>query len=135
MRSGARQRRTALYTPLLRIHDQLSISVTIFWALVGLWGLVAAVRGGRLSGSIAGALVIGEILIVVQVLAGLALVFLGGRPPEPAHYLYGATGVLVLPFAWSFFRERDQRQALVVYSLLALFIAGLAIRGITTGTA
>jgi hypothetical protein len=30
-------------------------------------------------------------------------------------------------------RERSQRQALLIYTLLALFIFGLAIRGMTTG--
>lgn len=115
------------------IHDRLSLSVMIFWAAVGLWGVFAFVRGGGLSGSIAGALAIGQALVVVQVLAGVVLVALGGRPPETTHYLYGVTGILVLPFAWSFLRERDQRQALIVYSLLALFIAGLAFRGMTTG--
>ena len=105
----------------------------IFWGAVGLWGLFAFLRGGSLSGSIAGSLVIGEALVLVQVLAGVLLVVVGGRPPDATHYLYGATGVLVLPFAWSYLRDRDQRQALIVYSLLALFIAGLAVRGVTTG--
>jgi hypothetical protein len=41
--------------------------------------------------------------------------------------------VLVLPFAWSFFRARDQRQALLIYSLIALFTFGLAVRGMMTG--
>ncbi len=118
---------------MLLLHDRLSLSVTIFWTAVGLWGVFAFLRGGGLSGSIAGALVIGQALVVVQVLAGVVLVVLGGRPPATTHYLYGATGILALPFAWSYLRDRDQRQALIVYSLLALFIAGLAIRGITTG--
>jgi hypothetical protein len=115
------------------LHERLSVSAMIFWAAVGVWGVVAFLRGGGLSGSLAGALVIGQGLVVVQVLAGVGLVALGVRPPEPTHYLYGATAVLVLPFAWSYLRQRDQRQALLIYSLLALFIAGLAIRGMTTG--
>jgi hypothetical protein len=47
--------------------------------------------------------------------------------------LYGVTAILVLPFAWSYLRDRNQRQALMIYSLLALFIVGLAIRGMSTG--
>lgn len=124
-----------MYSTLLLLHDRLSISVLLFWAAVGVWGLIAFLRGGALSGSLAGSLVIGEVLVVVQVLAGLGLAIVGGRPPSPVHYLYGVTGILVLPFAWSYLRERDQRQALMIYSLLALFIAGLAIRGMTTGHA
>lgn len=105
----------------------------LFWGAVGAWGVVAWLRGGAVSGSYAGALVIGELLALAQALAGLWLVLLGVRPPQPTHYLYGITAVLVLPFAWSFFRERNQRQALLIYALLALFIAGLAVRGVTTG--
>ena len=119
--------------PAMLLHDRLSLTVMLFWAAVGLWGVVAFLRGGALSGSIAGALAIGQALVIVQVLAGVLLVGLDHRPAEPTHYLYGVTAILVLPFAWSYFRERDQRQALLVYSLLALFVAGLAIRGMTTG--
>ena len=102
-------------------------------AAVGVWGLASFVRGGTLSGSLAGALAIGQALIAVQVLAGLALVAGGRRSPSPVHYLYGVTAVLVLPFVWSYLRSRDRRQALLFYSLLTLFIAGLAVRGMTTG--
>lgn len=105
----------------------------LFWAVVGLWGLVTFLRGGAVGGSLAGALLIGELLAIAQVAAGLGLVIFGRQPPSPTHYLYGVTAVLVLPFAWSYFRERDQRQALLIYSLLALFIVGLAVRGMTTG--
>lgn len=118
---------------LLVFHDRLSISMLLFMTVVGLWGLVAYARGQGLSGSLAGTFVIGQVLIGFQVAAGVGLVLWGVRTVDSTHYLYGATAILVLPFAWSYLRSRDQRQALLVYSLVALFIAGLAIRGITTG--
>ncbi len=102
-------------------------------AAVGLWGLWSFARGGTLSGSLAGALAIGQGLIAVQVLAGVALYALGGRPTSVVHYLYGITALLILPFVWTYLRERDRRQALLFYSLVMLFIAGLAVRGMTTG--
>lgn len=115
------------------LHDRLATSVLLFMAAVGFWGLVSFVRGGTLSGSLAGAFAIGQALIAVQVLAGVALVLFGRRPPTSVHYLYGATAILVLPFAWSYLRARDPRLALLYYSLVTLFIAGLAVRGMTTG--
>lgn len=118
---------------LLLLHDRLSTSILIFMTAVGLWGLVSFFRGGTLSGSLAGALAIGQGLIGVQILAGIALLFGEGRPLTSVHYLYGATAILVLPFAWSYLRDRDQRMALLYYSIVTLFIAGLATRGITTG--
>jgi hypothetical protein len=117
---------------LLILHDRFAVSVMLFMAAAGFWGLFSYIRGQSLSGSIGGTLVIGEALIILQVVAGLALVIGGARPASPIHYLYGASGILALPFAWSFMRYRDQRQALLIYSLVALFIAGLAIRGMTT---
>ncbi|MBA3450675.1 MAG: hypothetical protein H0T18_05630 [Chloroflexia bacterium] len=104
----------------------------LFMLALGVWGLVAYLRGQSVKGSIAGAFVIGELLVLVQVLAGVFLLAAGARPPGTTHYLYGVTAILVLPFAWSYFRDRDHRQALLVYSLLALFIFGLAIRGMIT---
>jgi hypothetical protein len=107
----------------------------MFMLVLGLWGVFAYVRGQVISSSYAGALVIGEILVTVQVVAGLALLSYGARPPSPTHYLYGITGILVLPFAWSYMKDRDQRQALLIYALIALFIFGLAVRGMMTGRA
>ena len=69
----------------------------------------------------------------VQAGAGVAMVATGIRPTTATHYLYGLTAVLVLPFAWSYLRTRNQRQALLIYSLVALFIFGLAVRGVITG--
>jgi hypothetical protein len=116
------------------MHDRLSVTVMLFMAAAGLWGLFLYLRGNAMTGSFAGALVIGEALVIVQVLAGVLLFAQGARPPAASHYLYGITAILVLPFAWSFFRDRSQRQALMIYSLLALFIFGLAVRGMITGT-
>ncbi|CAA9545636.1 MAG: hypothetical protein AVDCRST_MAG43-563 [uncultured Thermomicrobiales bacterium] len=115
-------------------HDRLSITIILFFAIAGAWGLLEYVRGGSLSGSIAGALIIGQVLVVIQGALGMVLFFLGNRPNNSVHLLYGFTAALVLPFVWSYMRDRAPRQALLLYSLIALFIVGLAIRGITTGT-
>jgi len=115
------------------LHDRLSITLMLFMAAVGGWGLFAYLRGQSVSGSYAGALAIGEALVLVQVGAGAAMFATGARPPSTTHYLYGLTAVLVLPFAWSYLRTRNQRPALLIYSFVALFIFGLAVRGIITG--
>jgi hypothetical protein len=104
------------------LHDRLSLTVMLFMAAVGAWGIIAFLRGQSISGSYAGALAIGEALVVVQVAAGAIILATGARPPSATHYLYGITAVLVLPFAWSYLRARNQRQALLIYSLVALFI-------------
>lgn len=115
-------------------HDRLSITIILFFAVAGSWGLFEYVRGGSLSGNIAGALIIGQVLVVIQGTLGMVLFVFGSRPNNLVHLLYGFTAALVLPFVWSYMRERAPRQALLFYSLFALFIVGLAIRGITTGS-
>ena len=115
------------------VHDRLSLTVMLFMGAVGAWGIVAYLRGQSISGSFAGALAIGEVLVLVQVAAGATMLLTGARAPSATHYLYGITAILALPFAWSSLRGRSQRQALLIYSLIALFIFGLAVRGMVTG--
>jgi hypothetical protein len=118
---------------VMLLHDRLATTVMLFFLFVGLWGLLEFARGGVLGGNVAGALIIGQVLVLVQVGFGVALLLMGPRPVDSTHYLYGATAVLIMPFLWSYTRDRAPRQGLLLYSLVALFIFGLAIRGMTTG--
>jgi hypothetical protein len=119
---------------VLIIHDRLSITVLLFMGAVGLWGLFTFARGGILDGPIGGSLAIGQTLIGAQGAAGLVLFIWGNRPQDTVHVLYGIAAFVSLPFIWSYVRERHPRQGLFFYSLAALFIFGLAIRGIATGS-
>src|SRR5262245_57689899 len=116
------------------MHDRLATTVLLFMAAVGFWGLFSFSRGESLSGSLAGTLAIGQVLIVIQGLLGAALYVDGFRPQSSIHLLYGVTAAVVMPFVWSYAKERHPRQSLLYYSLAALFLAGLAIRGMATGS-
>lgn len=115
------------------MHDRLATSVLLFMTAVGFWGLFSFSRGQSLSGSLAGTLAIGQVLVVLQGLLGGVLYLDGFRPESSIHILYGLTAIIVMPFVWSYAKERHPRQSLLYYSLAALFIAGLAIRGMATG--
>lgn len=119
---------------IAQLHGTLAQTVMYFFFVIGMWGLVEYFRGGELGGNIGGAFVIGQLLVVVQVVLGVVIV-IGGHRVLSTHYLYGITAVLSLPFAWSYMRARHPRQALAIYSLVALWIFGLAIRGVVTGAA
>ncbi|MEA2523455.1 MAG: hypothetical protein QOF01_5422 [Thermomicrobiales bacterium] len=123
-----------LLSTIMLVHDRMATTVLLFMAAVGLWGLWSFFRGEALSGSLSGALVIGQVLIVAQGLFGAILYLDGFRPATSVHLLYGITAAIVLPFVWSYVKDRHPRQALLFYSLVALFIAGLATRGMTTGS-
>jgi heme A synthase len=119
---------------ILLLHDRLALSVVLFMVAVGLWGMFTFFTGGGLSGSLTGALLIGQVLVIIQGLLGLALVIDGFRPISSVHYLYGITAAIALPFIFTYTKDRHPRQTLVMFSLGALFIAGLAVRGMTTGS-
>lgn len=106
----------------------------MFMVAVGLWGLFTFATGGGLSGSFTGALAIGEILIIGQGLLGVFLFADGLRAPTSVHYLYGITAAILMPFVFTYTKDRHPRQTLLMFSLVALFIAGLSIRGMTTGS-
>lgn len=116
-------------------HALLSQTVMLFFLLIGGWGLFEYIRGGELGGNIGGAFVIGQVVVTVQVLLGVVLVIGGTYAVDAVHYLYGITAIISLPFAWSYMRSRHPRQGLMIYSLVALWIFGLAVRGIITGGA
>lgn len=120
---------------VILLHDRLATTVMLFFLFVGLWGLLEFVRGGVLGGNVAGALIIGQGLVVVQVVFGVVLLVMGTKPINSTHYLYGATAIVIMPFLWSYTRDRAPRQGLLLYSLVALFIFGLAVRGMQTGGA
>lgn len=134
-RFAARSERNAALELILLLHERLALTLVLFMLATGVWGAVAFARGGSLSGSFAGTLAIGQILVMAQVLAGVALIAVGLRPPDPTHYLYGATAILTLPFIWTYARRGDARRALMMYALAALFIFGLGVRGMMTGQA
>lgn len=123
-----------ILTTIMLMHDRLATSMMLFMAAIGIWGLYLFVTGSGVTGSFNGALIIGEALILAQVAFGVILYLRGFRPESSIHLLYGATAVVALPFIWSYMRSRDARQALLIFSLGALFVAGLAIRGMATGS-
>lgn len=118
---------------VLQFHDRLATTVLLYFLAVGVWGLLEYARGGSVGGNIGGALVLGQVLVVVQGSLGMVEFLFGDRPADMIHLLYGFTAALAMPFVWSYMRDRAPRQALLFYSLVALFIFGLAVRGIVTG--
>jgi heme A synthase len=114
-----------------QLHATLANTVILFMVVCGLWGFFAAFRGG-MNGSLSGALVIGEGLIIVQGLLGGISYLLGNRPAQSLHFLYGLSTLITLPGIYSFTRGRSSESRALWFGAGALFIAGLAIRGITT---
>jgi hypothetical protein len=117
---------------IAQLHNSLATTMILFMVVCGLWGLVSAFGGG-VSGSYAGALVLGEGLILAQGVLGILAYLTGLRPAQGLHFLYGVTAALTLPGIYSYVRNRSNKIQALWYGGGALFIVGLAIRGILTG--
>jgi len=116
---------------VLSLHGRVATAIVLYLTVVGVWGLILGARGLGPSSAFVGALVVAEIAAIVQGLFGLALLF--SRPPSQSlHVLYGFALALAFPLAATFVRKRERRTASFTFALVALFAAGLAIRGITT---
>lgn len=117
---------------IAQLHNSLATTMILFMVVCGLWGLVSAFGGG-VSGSYAGALVLGEGLILAQGVLGILAYLTGLRPAQGLHFLYGVTAALTLPGIYSDVRNRPNQVQALWFGGGALFIVGLAIRGILTG--
>jgi heme A synthase len=117
---------------VVELHQTFARMLVLYYAIVGLWGLFLAVRKSGLSPSYRGALVIGVGLGVLQALLGIGLLVTGLRPADNLHFLYGATVILTLPLVMSYIVDKRVSRPLA-FGLASLFMAGLAIRAITTG--
>lgn len=117
---------------MLELHVLISRALVLYYALVGLWGVVLAIRKADLPPAYRGALFIGVGMGVVQAAVGLTLLLTVGHPRDDLHYLYGASVILTLPLVASYMADKTVSRVLA-FGLASLFMAGLAIRAITTG--
>jgi hypothetical protein len=116
---------------VLSLHGRVATAIVLYLSIVGVWGLWLGLRGSGPTPSFIGALVIFEVAAVAQRLLGIGLLF-SRAPSQSLHILYGFALVLAIPLAATMVRRREGRTASLTFGLMALFAAGLAVRGITT---
>lgn len=115
----------------LDLHSRLATALLLYLGVLGLWGIVLGVVGSGPTPSYRGALVIVEIAIVAQLALGV-VTWLGRGAPPWIHVLYGLALVLAIPLAATMVREGSPRRTALTLGIVALFAAGLVIRGMTT---
>ena len=100
--------------------------------LLALWGIWRYFRKQGVDSNYWGALVIGEILILVQGLLGAYLYLIGARPERTIHILYGVVAALVIPGVYAYTKGDDQRRVMLIYGSALVISALLILRAITT---
>jgi hypothetical protein len=119
---------------VLQLHNVLSNAAVLFFLLLGLWGLFRAFRKHGVDGSYMGALVIGELIFVVQAVLGIIMAIGGASPGRGTfHFLYGAFALVAMPGLFAYLRGDDSNKAQWYYGLAAVFLFGIALRAIDTG--
>jgi len=117
---------------VLGLHQLIAQALVLYYALVGIWGVILGIRKAEMSSAYRGALTIGVVMAVVQAAVGLGLLLSGRSPGSDLHYLYGATVILTLPLVASYIADKKFPRVLA-FGLASLFMAGLALRAMTTG--
>ncbi len=117
---------------LLELHNLIARAIVLYYALLGVWGVFLVIRKADLPAAFRGGLIIGVGMGLVQAGVGLILLLSVGHPRDDLHYLYGASVILTLPLVASYIADKTVSRVLA-FGLANLFMAGLAIRAITTG--
>lgn len=110
------------------LHTTLARAVMLYALILGLWGLLRYVRGEGLGGSYLGAVVIAEVLILVQGVLGVVLWLQGFNPGRAIHILYGVLTAITFPATFAFTHGELGRREMLYWGLVGLFVFGLSIR-------
>lgn len=118
------------------IHDRLSISIVAYFLIMGIWGLFRFFRKQGVDSNYWGAMLIAELLTLVQGGLGAYLWVVGLRPERGGfHVLYGVVAAICIPAVYAYTKGADDRRTMLVYATVLLFAFGIALRAIATGAA
>ena len=118
---------------ILEIHARLGNAAMYYAAILALWGLWRIFRKQEVDRSYWGALIIAEVMLLLQGGLGIYLYFFRGlRLARQVHVLYGALSALVIPTALAYTRGRQKRAEMIVYGVSILVLVVLTIRALGT---
>lgn len=119
---------------LIEVHGRLGNTALFYILIMAAWGLWRFFRKQGVDSSYWGALVIAEILLVIQAVLGgyLWLSGTGNLAGRSIHILYGVASILVIPGVYLYTRGDAERRAMLLYGVFFLFLAGIVLRAMTT---
>lgn len=121
---------------LAAIHSRLWITILLFSSAMLLWGLLRFLRGQTVNSNYFGAVVIAEILYILQGLLGIFMLVSGTGVLQRAevHILYGVVVAITLPGVYIYTRGDESRRTMLVYAVAFVFIIVLSVRSMMTGS-
>ncbi|MFZ5807912.1 MAG: hypothetical protein ACOY16_01390 [Chloroflexota bacterium] len=117
----------------LEIHARLGNTAFYYAAIMAIWALWRIIKKRGVDSNYWGALVIAEILILVQGAFGAYLYFFTDfKLAREVHALYGLTSALALPAAFAFTRGHQERRDMIIYGAVFFIVAVLTARALMT---
>ena len=115
------------------LHARLANTALFFCIAVMVWSFYLYFRRKELDSSYFGAVVICELLFVVQAVLGVILYVQGlGGLIRWVHILYGILALISIPAVYAFTRGRNTYYEALLYALTMAFLVGVIIRANTT---
>lgn len=121
---------------LAAIHSRLWITILLFSSAMLVWGVWRFLRGQSVNSNYFGAVVIAEVLYILQGLLGITMLISGTRVLQRAevHILYGVVIAITLPGVYIYTRGDESRRTMLVYAVAFVFIIILSVRSMMTGS-
>lgn len=99
---------------------------------IAIWAVLSFFRKEGASPSFRSALLVTELVLLLQGGVGAFLVLTGRQPRQGLHFVYGVLAATVIPVAYGYAAAARRREPLI-WMLALLALAGLVIRALTTG--
>jgi hypothetical protein len=111
-------------------HATLAFALFLDQIVLGIWALVLGFRRQPISSGLFSALLVDEILMVIQSAFGLYLLATG-HAPERIHFLYGALLLILIPAVYLYGARRER--AGIWVGVVLVFMAAMIVRISFTG--
>jgi hypothetical protein len=117
------------------VHAFIGFGLVGGWFLLLAWGVGAIVIRREPNRWFWRLLAVLQVLLILQLLAGIVLLALGRRADSLLHYGYGVVfPAIVLVIAHVFARGlAEEQDTWKVFAVAAFFVFGLTLRALTTG--
>lgn len=121
---------------LAEVHARLGNTALFFTVAMAAWGLWRYFRRQGPDSNYWGAMVIAEVLYLIQAGLGMFVYFSGaGELSKPyIHILYAIVTLLVVPGMFLYSRADEQRKSSLILALAFLFLVGIILRSTATGS-
>lgn len=117
----------------LEIHTRLGNTAFYYAAIMAIWAIWRIIKKRGVDSNYWGALIIAEVLLLVQGALGTYLYFFTEfKLAQPIHTIYGIASALVLPLGFVITRGHQERRDMIIYGAAFLLLAVLTARALMT---